>query len=77
MSRTAKAPQEGPDPISDCGLWQRCRTTEAPPDEAARFLDLAAFADDRLDADDKERVAELMQRRERVAPEIATPFFNH
>ena len=70
MTRTAKAPQEGPDPISDRGLWHRCRTTEAPPDEAARFLDLAAFADDRLDADDKDRVAAWLNEDPEAAADV-------
>jgi anti-sigma factor RsiW len=42
---------------SDRWLWQRCRATDAPEDEAARFLDLAGFAEGLLDADDQERVA--------------------
>src|SRR5947209_4685095 len=41
----------------DHSLWQICRETDAPDDDAARFLDLAAFAEDRLDDDDCERVA--------------------
>jgi hypothetical protein len=43
--------------LPDYNLWQICRETDASDDEAARFLDLAAFAEDRLDEDERERVA--------------------
>jgi len=42
---------------SDRALWQRSRLTDATEDEAARLLDIAAFADGRLDEDEAERVA--------------------
>ncbi|HEV2301909.1 MAG TPA: hypothetical protein VGR91_10110, partial [Stellaceae bacterium] len=45
---------------ADRALWRRSLATEAPPDEAEHFLDLAAFADDRLDDDERERVAALL-----------------
>lgn len=57
MMRTEKDPQRGPDPASDRSLWQRCRTIDAPEDEAAQFLDFAAFADRLLDPDERDRVA--------------------
>jgi anti-sigma factor RsiW len=57
MMRTEEERAGRSDAASDRRLWQRCRATDAPDDEAARFLDLAAFADDLLDADDRERVA--------------------
>lgn len=41
-------------------LWQRCRTVDAPDDEAGRFLDLAAFADGMLTDDEYDRVAALV-----------------
>ncbi len=42
-------------------LWQRCRTTETPDNEAERFLDLAGLADAMLDDDDEhDRVAALV-----------------
>jgi hypothetical protein len=41
-------------------LWQRCRTIDAPDDEAGRFLDLAAFADGTLTDDEYNRVAALV-----------------
>jgi anti-sigma factor RsiW len=60
MIRTDEERAEGPDPLSDRRLWQRSRVIDAPEDEAARFLDLAAFADGRLDAEDQDRVAALL-----------------
>ena len=57
MMRTHEQRKERPDPASDRRLWQRCLTMDAPEDEAARFLDLAAFADGLLDADERDRVA--------------------
>lgn len=41
----------------DYNLWQICRETEASEDEGALLLELAAFADGRLDEDDRERLA--------------------
>jgi anti-sigma factor RsiW len=70
MTRTAKTSPEGPEPISDRGLWHRCRTSEAPEDEASRFLDLAAFADGRLDADDKDRVAAWLSQDPEAAADV-------
>jgi anti-sigma factor RsiW len=60
MIRTDEERAERPDPLSDRRLWQRSRVIDAPEDEAARFLDLAAFADGRLDAEDQDRVAALL-----------------
>jgi anti-sigma factor RsiW len=57
MMRTNKPQEERPDPALDRWLWQRCLTSDAPEDEAARFLDLAAFADGLLEADERDRVA--------------------
>jgi hypothetical protein len=60
MMRADEERRERPDPVSDRRLWQRCRMIDAPEDEAARFLDLAAFADGRLDAEERDRVAALL-----------------
>ncbi len=57
MMRTDEDPQRGSDPGSDRLLWQRCRMIDAPEDEEAQFLDLAAFADRLLDTEDRARVA--------------------
>jgi len=45
---------------SDRALWRRSCLTDAPEDEASRFLDLAAFADGLLEPDDHDRVAALL-----------------
>lgn len=55
----------------DAALWQRSRSAELSDDEAARFLDLAGFAERRLDADDEERVAEWLARDPAIASDIA------
>ena len=60
MMRTDKEREEGPDPVSDRRLWQQSRLIDVPEDEAARFLDLAGFADGLLDAEDRDRVAALL-----------------
>ena len=60
MIRTDEERAERPDPLSDRRLWERSRVIDAPEDEAARFLDLAAFADGCLDAEDQDRVAALL-----------------
>jgi anti-sigma factor RsiW len=56
MMRSDKEREERQGAASDRRLWQRCRTADAPNDEA-RFLDLAAFAEGLLDADDQDRIA--------------------
>jgi anti-sigma factor RsiW len=48
------------DESSDRAVWRRSRVTDAPADEAARFLDLAGFADGLLDADERDHVAALL-----------------
>ncbi len=52
-------------------LWQRCRTADAPEDEAARLLDLAAFADGLLDDDDRDRIAALLAGDPAAAADVA------
>ena len=44
--------------LPDRALWQRSRMTDASEDDCERALDLAGFADECLDPDDQERVAE-------------------
>ena len=48
---------DGQKPSPDRDLWLVCRDADAPEDEAARLLELAAFAEDTLDEDDRERIA--------------------
>lgn len=52
-------------------LWQRSVAAEMAEDEAERFLDLAGFADDRLDQDEQERVAERLAREPVAAADVA------
>jgi anti-sigma factor RsiW len=52
-------------------LWQRSCRTDAPEDEAARFLDFAAFADGRLETDESDRVAALLAADPGAAADIA------
>jgi len=56
---------------ADRTLWQRCQEVEASPDESGRFLDLAGFADHRLDHDDSERVAALLASDPAAAEDVA------
>jgi anti-sigma factor RsiW len=47
---------------ADRELWRRSAGTVIAEDEAERFLDLAGFAEGRLDPDEHERVAERLAR---------------
>ena len=60
MSRTDSRVDEPPHFEDGRTLWQRCRRSEAPDNEAERLLDLAALADGTLDEDDHDRVAALI-----------------
>jgi anti-sigma factor RsiW len=60
MMRTNQEPEQRPDSVSDRLVWQQSGQIDVPEDEAARFLDLAAFADGLLDAEEDERVAALI-----------------
>jgi hypothetical protein len=62
--------QRPPEP-SDRELWRRSRDAEAPFDEAERLMELAAFADNRLDEDDAARVAALISRDADAADDVA------
>ncbi|MGE0257317.1 MAG: anti-sigma factor [Alphaproteobacteria bacterium] len=57
--------------IADRNLWQLSRATDAVEDECERFLDMAAFADGRLDPDDRERVAEWLRSHPDAASDVA------
>ena len=52
-------------------LWRHSLTTEIAEEEAERFLDLAGFADGRLDPDEHERVAERLTRDPEAAADVA------
>lgn len=56
---------------SSRALWRRCRAADAPFDEAARFLDLAAFADGRLDEEERARVDFLLASDPDFAADVA------
>jgi anti-sigma factor RsiW len=56
----SEEPEKAPDSAEDRRLWQRCRAMDAVEDEAARFLDLAAYADRLLDVEERERVAAIL-----------------
>jgi len=56
---------------SDRTLWQRTAVAEAVEDEGERFLDLAGFADGRLDPDERDRVAERLARDPDAAADVA------
>ncbi len=57
--------------VPDRALWQRGRLLDMEEDEAERFLDLAGFADGRLDPDDRERVAELLAGDPTASADVA------
>lgn len=63
--------RQPPAELPDDALWQRSRTVDAVEDDAARFLELAGFADGMLDADDHERVAEWVAGDPDAAGDIA------
>jgi hypothetical protein len=56
---------------SDREVWRRSQELEATPDEAGNLLDLAAFADSRLDDDETARIAALIARDIDAAEDIA------
>ena len=46
----------------DRALWRRCVAIDMAEDEAERFLDLAGYAEDRLDPDERDRIAERLAK---------------
>lgn len=62
-----KAPPSSP----EAALWRRSRVLDLTPDEAERFIDLAGFADGRLDADERDRVAERLAADPIAAGDVA------
>lgn len=51
-------------------LWRRGAAAEIAEDEAERFLDLAGFADGRLDPDEHDRIAERLARDPEAAADV-------
>ena len=66
----SEAPEKAPNPAADRRLWQQCRGMDAVEDEAARFLDLAAYADGLLDIEERERVAALLAADPEAAADV-------
>lgn len=66
--RTGGARPPGP---PDRDIWRRSQEIEAPADEAERLLDLAAFAENRLDEDEAARVTALLARDADAAEDMA------
>jgi anti-sigma factor RsiW len=62
---------KGGEGTAERALWLRSQATEAPEDEAGYFLDLAAFADGRLDDEEAERVAALLAADPQAAGDVA------
>jgi anti-sigma factor RsiW len=60
-----------PSGTQDRALWRRSRDIDATENEAERFLDLAGFADGRLDAEDDARVGELLAGDPAAASDVA------
>lgn len=56
---------------ADRAVWLRSQATEASGDEAERFLDLAAFAEGRLEDEDAERIAALLAADQEAASDVA------
>ena len=54
----------------DRALWRRSRDTDATEDEAERCLDLAGFADGRIDAEEAARIGEWLARDPVAASDI-------
>jgi anti-sigma factor RsiW len=71
MSQNDTEREEGMKRSPGRALWQRSCRTDAPEDEAARFLDLAAFADGRLETDERDRVAAVLAADPAAAADVA------
>ena len=71
MSPTDEEREELADWSSGHALWRRSCLTDAPEDETSRFLDLAAFADELLEPDERDRVAALLARDPVTADDVA------
>src|SRR5215831_6060352 len=72
MSRPDEERKELADWSSDRDLWRRSCRTEVTEDEAARFLDLAAFADGLLEPEEHERVAALLAADAAAADDVTS-----
>jgi anti-sigma factor RsiW len=71
MSRTSEEAGNSGEFEWGRSLWRRCQSADAPMDEAARFLDLAAFAEGLLDEEEHDRVAADLAADPAVAAALA------
>ena len=55
----------------DQALWRRSVAIDKAEDEAERFLDLAGYAEDRLDPDEHDRIAERLAKDPITAADVA------
>src|SRR5256885_17124511 len=62
--------REAPAEAADRAVWQRSVTAETVEDEAERFLDLAGFADGRLDADERDRIADRLAQDPEASADV-------
>lgn len=60
-----------PAEVADGALWRRSQATDAAAADTERYLDMAAFADGRLDPDDTERMAAWMAADADMAADVA------
>ena len=70
MSQNDTEREEGMRRSPGRALWQRSCRTDAPEDEAAWFLDLAAFADGHLETDERDRVAAMVTADPAAAADV-------
>src|SRR2546421_280265 len=71
---TGRMDKRGGEPPAEAAaraLWQRSATTEMVEEEAERLLDLAGFADGRLDPEERDRVAERLARDPEATADVA------
>jgi len=69
--RAKGAGDNRPSGLPGWDFWRRRRRADGEPDEAERWLDLAGFADGRLKAKDRERIAALLRRDPGAAADVA------
>src|ERR1700692_3933253 len=55
----------------DRALWRRSVAIDVAEDEAEHFLDLAGYAEDRLDPDERDRIAERLAKDPMAAADVA------
>jgi anti-sigma factor RsiW len=70
MNRTDGDRKELADWLPDRDVWRRSCLTDAPEDEVARLLDLAAFADGLLEPDERDRITALLAEDSAAADDV-------